>query len=53
MKRIVLLAVAGVGLAAFLNGSVADPASWALVLAVVAGAGFIAGRPKPPIGIDG
>jgi hypothetical protein len=53
VKRIAFFAVVSGGLVAFLDGSIVDPASWAVVLAVVAGAGLVTGGPKPPIGIEG
>ena len=52
MKQIALFAAFGAGVAAFFNGSVSDPASWALVMAGVAGGGLLRGRGKTPIGID-
>ena len=53
MTRIAVCAVMGAGVAVWFNGSVSDPASWALVLAGVAGGGFLGSRVKRPIGIEG
>jgi hypothetical protein len=52
MKMVALCAVVGAGVVVCLNGSVSDPSSWAVVLASVTGGGLLAGRSKPPIGID-
>ncbi len=52
MRRIAAFAVASVVTAVVLNGSVFEPAGWALVLAGVAGAGLFGNRRKPPIGMD-
>ena len=53
MARIAIFAVVSAGVAAFVTGSVTDPASLAIMLAGIAGGEFLAGRPKPSIGIDG
>ena len=45
MKQILLIAAATAGVAGLLAASVSEPAAWALLLAGVAGAGFV-GRPK-------
>ena len=52
MARIALCAVVSVGVAAVVNGSITDPASFVILLAGVAGGEFLAGRRKPSIGID-
>ena len=52
MTRIAVCAALGAGLAALFIGSASDPASWALVLAGVAGGGLFAGGQKTPIGLD-
>ncbi len=46
MKHVLIMAVAGAGLAELLTTSVSDPAAWALVLAGIAGSGFL-GRRRP------
>jgi hypothetical protein len=53
MARIAVFAVVSAGVAAFVNGSITDPASLAIVLAGIAGGEFLASRRKPTIGIDG
>ncbi len=52
MKMVVLCAVVGACVALYVNGSVSDPASWALVMASVTGGALIGGRSRPPIGIE-
>ncbi|RBP16530.1 hypothetical protein DFR50_105173 [Roseiarcus fermentans] len=52
MTRIAVFAVVSAGLAAIIDGSVADPASWAIVLAGVAGSEYLSRRSKTPIGIE-
>ena len=44
MKHVLIMAVAGAGVAELLTSSVSDPAAWALVLAGIAGAGFVGRR---------
>jgi len=52
MKLVVLFAAASIGLVVYLNGSVADPSGWTLLLAGVTGGALLGGHPKQPIGID-
>jgi MYXO-CTERM domain-containing protein len=44
MKHVLIIAVASVGVAELLNTSVSEPAAWAVVLAGIAGSGFIGRR---------
>ena len=44
MKHVVIIAVASVGVAELLSTSVSEPAAWAVVLAGIAGSGFIGRR---------
>lgn len=53
MARIAIYAVVSAGVAAFVNGSVTDPASLAIMLAGVAGGELLAGRRKSSIAIEG
>jgi hypothetical protein len=41
MKHVLIIAVASVGVAELLNTSASEPAAWAVVLAGIAGSGFI------------
>jgi MYXO-CTERM domain-containing protein len=51
MKHVLIMAVAGAGMAELLTTSVSDPAAWALVLAGIAGSGFL-GRRRPRKSIE-
>jgi len=44
MKHVLIIIVASVGVAELLNTSVSEPAAWAVVLAGIAGSGFICRR---------
>jgi MYXO-CTERM domain-containing protein len=44
VKHVLIIAVASVGVAELLNTSVSEPAAWAVVLAGIAGSGFIGRR---------
>jgi hypothetical protein len=44
MKHVLIMAVASVGVAGLLTSSVSEPAAWTLVLAGVAGSGFLGRR---------
>jgi hypothetical protein len=44
MKHVLIMAVAGAGVAGLLTASVSEPAAWALVLAGIAGSGFLGRR---------
>ena len=44
MKHVLIIAVASVAVAELLNTSVSEPAAWAVVLAGIAGSGFIGRR---------
>jgi MYXO-CTERM domain-containing protein len=44
MKHVLIIVVASVGVAELLNTSVSEPAAWAVVLAGIAGSGFIGRR---------
>ena len=44
MKHVLIIAAASVGVAELLNTSVFEPAAWAVVLAGIAGSGFIGRR---------
>jgi len=53
MKHVLIIAVASVGVAEILSTSVSEPAAWAVVLAGIAGSGFIGRRRAgKPIGLD-
>ena len=44
MKHVLIIAVASVGVAEILSASVSQPAAWAVVLAGIAGSGFVGRR---------
>ena len=53
MKHVLIIAVASVGVAEILSTSVSEPAAWAVVLAGIAGSGFVGRRwTKKSIGLD-
>jgi MYXO-CTERM domain-containing protein len=53
MKHVLIIAVASIGVAELLNTSVSEPAAWAVVLAGIAGSGFVGRRRiKKSIGIE-
>ena len=53
MKHVVIVTVAGVGVAELLSTAVPAPAAWAVVLAGIAGSGFLGRRrAKQSIDID-
>ncbi len=51
MKHVLIIAVASVGVAELLSTAVPEPAAWALVLAGIAGSGFV-GRRRTKQSID-
>jgi hypothetical protein len=51
MKHVVIMTVASVGVAELLSTAVPEPAAWAVVLAGIAGSGFL-GRRKTKQAID-
>ncbi len=57
MKHVLIMAgsgiIAGVGIAELFGASASSPAAWAMVLAGVAGSGFLGRRrTKPPIEME-
>jgi hypothetical protein len=53
MKHVVIMTIAGVGVAELLSTAVPAPAAWAVVLAGIAGSGFLGRRrTKQSIDID-